>query len=167
MREDLLLIFIRAFAHYGASLDVLEEVALHASRAFDVRVAVVRKTGTLTCFVGERVGGRRYVCAVSPLLRRFVDGGLSEVQRMYNAVVEQRVRVPEASRRVEHMCTKPAMRYPIVHVCIAAVLAGATCLFLFGGLTWDIFCSIVGSFVLGCVHLIVRRASPLLAEVVE
>ncbi|EKM61284.1 uncharacterized protein PHACADRAFT_247789, partial [Phanerochaete carnosa HHB-10118-sp] len=164
MREDLLLLFIHAFTHYGVSLDALEDFALRASHAFDVRVTVARNASALTCFVSERVGERPYVRVASPLLRRTVPQGLSEVQRMYDAVVDQRVRVPEAGRRLAHMCTKSAMHYPVVYIGFASVLAGVMCLVLFGGSMDDILRAVVGSFVLGCVQLVLCRVSPWVAE---
>ena len=65
------------------------------------------------------------------------------------------------------LATKPAMRYPIVHVSFAAVLSGVVCLFLFGDLPWDVFSSFVGAFALVCLQLMLRRINPLFAQVVE
>lgn len=163
-RAALLLAFVRTFAHHGAPLDVLETLAWHASGVFGVQVTLVRYAGTLSIFVGTRRRSVRIVCS---LLRRSAPCGMGEVQRLYDAVVDQRVRVHEARRRLEHMCAKPAVRVPIVHVGCAAMLAGAVCWFALGGTPRDLLYAVLWTLVLGSAHLIMRRVNLLVAEVLE
>jgi uncharacterized membrane protein YjjP (DUF1212 family) len=167
MREELLLAFVKASAHFGASSNALEELILDAARTLDVKVTVIRKAGVITCLAGDRTGSRRYIRVVNPLLRFSYFAGLLEVRRIYEAVVEKRMRVPEAQKTLAKLCARPPVRYPLAHLIMAGVISGLLCMLVFGGLYRGVLITIGVTIVLGVVQYFLRKANPFNAELLE
>eukprot|EP00918_Siedleckia_nematoides_P021666 GHVU01046683.1.p1 GENE.GHVU01046683.1~~GHVU01046683.1.p1 ORF type:complete len:347 (-),score=25.34 GHVU01046683.1:3-899(-) len=167
MREDLLLSFIRAFAHFGASLNALEDLILDASRMFDIKVTVVRRNDAITCLIGERTGKRRYLRIVSPVACRSYFLGLLEVRRIYTAVIEHRMRVGEGRAQLANLCAKVAVRYPLAHLLVAGVLSGLICMAVLGGSSYKALVTVIGTIALGAVYYFLRKVTLVGAELLE
>lgn len=159
MREDLLISFIRAYAHFGASLNSMEDLVLDASRAFGIKVTVVRRHGAITCLIGDRIGTRRYLRVVSPILPPSCFLGQLEVRRTYDAVVERRMRVPQARAELANLCAKTPLRYPFAHIVFGALLSGWVCVAVFGGMFPDVLSTVMGAFVLSFAHYFLRKVT--------
>lgn len=167
MHEDLLMSFIRAYSHFGASLNALEDLMLDASRAFDIKVTVVRRHGAITCLIGERAGSRRYMRVVSPILPQSCFLGLLEVRRTYDAVVEHRIRVPQARAQLANLCAKTPLRYPLAHLVFGALLSGWVCLAVFGGMFSEVLSTVVGALVVGLAHYFLRQITTYTPDLME
>ena len=167
MREDLLLSFICAYSHFGASLSALEDVILEASHKFDINVTVIRQKGVITCYVGERMNGRRYIRTVGPVILQSHFLGLREVHKIYATVLEQKMRVGEAREQLAALCEEAHIHRPGVYLLATGVLSGLICRAFFAGSSHDVAATVVATAMLSGVHYLVHKASQLNADFLE